>query len=267
VSCTLINERGPLGGDRGTLTYLIEGHETEQGALTELLATAPTLYNYLQRDTAACRVEWHAIGTGGDVQVFLGYAEYRRKARKETGDTTTQFEVGGATEHITQSISTISKTPVSGTAPDHKGAIGVDEKGNIAGVDIVAPQLRFSKTYYIAAAAVTDAYIRTLAGLAAHVNDATFMGFAAGEVLFIGARGSQRGEEDWEITFDFAASPNKTNISIGGVITVPAKKGWEYLWVQYETIEDPTAKKLTRRPIAAYVEKVYDTGDFGALVP
>lgn len=32
--------------------------------------------------------------------------------------------------------------------------------------------------------------------------------FAAGEVLFLGASGSKRGEEEWEITYRFAASPN-----------------------------------------------------------
>ena len=33
------------------------------------------------------------------------------------------------------------------------------------------------------------------------------VGLAAGECLFLGASGSKRGEDDWEIAFRFAASP------------------------------------------------------------
>ena len=48
-------------------------------------------------------------------------------------------------------------------------------------------------------------------------------------------------------------------------ITVSAKKGWEYLWVKYSETEDTAAKSLVQRPVAAYVEKVYEQADFGGL--
>jgi hypothetical protein len=60
----------------------------------------------------------------------------------------------------------------------------------------------------------------------------------------------------------FAASPNLSSIPVGS-ITVTAKKGWEYLWVQYETGVDEDA--LIKRPAYAYVEQVYRTGDFSTL--
>ena len=44
-----------------------------------------------------------------------------------------------------------------------------------------------------------------------------------------------------------------------------SKKGWEYLWVRYADEEDAAAKMLVKRPIAAYVEKVYEEGDFSQL--
>jgi len=80
----------------------------------------------------------------------------------------------------------------------------------------------------------------------------------------LGASGSKRGDADWEITFRFAASPNRTNFQVGP-ITVAAKKGWEYLWVRYADAEDATVKVLVKRPVAAYVEKVYPDGSFAAL--
>jgi len=96
------------------------------------------------------------------------------------------------------------------------------------------------------------------------VNNAPFKGCAAGECLFLGASGSKRGDGDWEIGFKFAASPNKTNLTVGD-ITVPAKKGWEYLWVRYEDKEDANAKILVKRPLSAHVEKVYHDGDLSQL--
>ena len=60
------------------------------------------------------------------------------------------------------------------------------------------------------------------------------------------------------------ASPNRTNIVIGE-ITVASKKGWEYLWVRYADAEDAAAKAIVKVPVAAYVEKVYEEGDFAAL--
>ena len=43
------------------------------------------------------------------------------------------------------------------------------------------------------------------------------------------------------------------------------KKGWEYLWVRYEDEEDTDANALVKRPVAAYIEKVYRDGNFSAL--
>ena len=159
-----------------------------------------------------------------------------------------------------------------GPAPDFKGAIGVTTDG-VEGVDITVPVFSFAVTRYMAPASVTTAYVGNLYQLTGKVNSGNFtvtldngvtLSFNAGECLFLGASGSKRGDEDWEITFRFAGSPNKTNLTIGD-ITVPAKAGWEYLWVRYSDQEDGDAKALVKRPIAAYVEKVYDAGNLSLL--
>ena len=41
------------------------------------------------------------------------------------------------------------------------------------------------------------------------------------------------------------------------------KKGWEYLWVRYADAEDQNV--LVKKPIAVYVERVYEEGDFSLL--
>lgn len=81
---------------------------------------------------------------------------------------------------------------------------------------------------------------------------------------------TKRSSETWEINALFSASENETNIVIGSganQITVAAKKGWEYLWVPYDGEVDATATppRLTKRPVAAYVEQVYRTAVFPDL--
>ena len=126
------------------------------------------------------------------------------------------------------------------------------------------PVYNFSETHTIDDADVTPAYKATLFALTGRVNSAAFKGFAAGEVLFGGAAGTKRGEDDWEIAFRFAANPNRTGITIGDIAGIN-KWGWEYLWVRYADEVDAGAKMLIKKPVGAYVEKVYDEGDFSGL--
>jgi hypothetical protein len=84
------------------------------------------------------------------------------------------------------------------------------------GFDIIVPTCNFSETHYIAVASVTKAYKATLVSLTGKVNNAKFRGFAAGEVLFLGASGSQRGD-DWEITFKFSANSNVKGLKVAQV--------------------------------------------------
>ncbi|KAA0215760.1 MAG: hypothetical protein DYG94_06340 [Leptolyngbya sp. PLA3] len=114
---------------------------------------------------------------------------------------------------------------------------------------------------------MTSGYKATLFGLTGKVNSNSWKGFNAGEVLFLGASGSRRGtsaDADWEITFRFAASANALGISVGPISGI-SKKGWEYLWVRYADAEDAGSNAIVKRPVAAYVERVYDEGNFSAL--
>jgi len=194
---------------------------------------------------------------------WIGRATYGDLEKRETGDEVFSFDTGGGTVHITQSLSTTSYAPVGATAPDFKGAIGVTDDG-VEGVDIVVPKYAWTEKVKLQATAITAQYRTTLLSLTGRVNDATFKGFAEGEVLFLGASGSQTSHSDWDITFSFEAAPNAANLTVGD-ITAITKYGWQYLWVRHSQQSDTTAKRLTRRPIAAYVETVYNTGNFALL--
>lgn len=192
---------------------------------------------------------------------------------------TRSFDTGGATQHITQAIQS-DEWPDgeqrfwtgSPAAPNMRGAIGVDGD-SVQGVDIVVPQLTWTETYEVPNLYVSTAYIKKVSSLTGTVNNAAFRGFAAGEVLFTGASGSQqwdadKGDGPWSLSFKFVAAanqgPGKTfpAVTIGGIEGI-AKDGHDYLWVRYEdAVEGAT---LLKKPKFVYVDKVYRREDFSQL--
>lgn len=240
------------------LKYIVFGTSSDLTAKAELADEAPETYDGLERQSIQIEPLANDIWDG---TVRYGSAE---STPPQTGESSFSFDTGGGTQHITHSRSTVGIFAPSGvTAPNFQGAIGVTDNG-VDGVDITVPVYHFSETHFIAASAVTAGYKAALFALTGKVNNAGFKGLASGECLFLGASGSKRGDEDWEIGFRFAGSPNVTGLAVGPITGI-AKKGWEYLWVRYADIEDTNAKALVKRPIAAYVEQVYDYGNFGAL--
>lgn len=188
------------------------------------------------------------------------------------------FDTSGGTQHITQcqaigagsSLDFEKRYP--NTATNMSGAIGVDGD-TVNGVDIIVPALSWTETYDVPHHYVTSAYIKGVASLTGTVNDADFRTFAAGEVLFAGASGSQewdaqKGDGPWQLSFKFIASPNAGSgqtipaITIGSISGIE-KKGHEYLWVRYEPKVDSSA--LLQSPKAVYVNKVYREANFAGL--
>jgi hypothetical protein len=189
------------------------------------------------------------------------------------------FDTGGATQHITQAIGSDdfpdgeqrfhSGAPA---APNMQGAIGVDGD-SVQGVDIVVPQLTWTETYDVPAQYVSTDYVKTTSRMTGTVNDDEFRGFAAGEVLFLGASGSQQWDEEkgdgpWSLSYKFVAHPNygagKTlpALTIGNIEDIE-KDGHDYLWVRYE--DAVSGSTLLKRPKFVYVNKVYRRADFKDL--
>lgn len=234
--------------------YVVQGTEDDATVRALVEGTIPAIYLGLVFQS------YHIQHQGGGVWEVS--VRYGKTEPKDTGESSFSFDTGGGTQHITQSLQTIgSYAPPGKNAPSFQGAIGVTTD-SVEGTDVTVPVYSFTETHYISGALVTPAYKAALFFLTGKVNGATFKGFAAGEVLFLGASGSQRGADDWEITYRFAASPNVTGLAVGPITGI-GKKGWEYLWVRYADAEDQHV--LVKRPIAAYVEQVYELGDFSAL--
>ena len=234
------------------LIYIVDGTENDTEVHAIVQATIPAMFRGLVFQSYTISHK----GSG------LWEVSVRYGTVKKTGESSFSFDTGGGTAHITQSLRTVRWYAAPGrVAPNFGGAIGVNNE-SVEGTDITIPVYNFKETHYIPVSLVTPAYKATLFYLTGKVNAGPFKGFAPGEVLFLGASGSQRGQEDWEITFSFAASPNVSGLTIGNITGI-SKLGWEYLWVRYEDAVD--ARVLVKQPAAVYIEQVYPYGDFSGL--
>jgi hypothetical protein len=174
------------------------------------------------------------------------------------------FDTAGGTKHVTQSVYNryaISST-VAGNfgAPDVKRAVGVSKDG-VAGVDIASGDLKWSVR--VKGVRVTSAYIDTLVNATGKINRFTWYGREQEELLFLGASGSHRAGEGWEVTYNFHQSKNRTNVKVSNDLTVPVVRGHDYLWVTYK--DSVVSDFKVQVPKDVYCEQVYETADFDDL--
>lgn len=165
----------------------------------------------------------------------------------QTSSFAVSFDFSTVQQKILLPVNPILVYDESGAVEDHGvELIGDDGKGAAEGVEIPEPSLAISHTYYLPPETVTNAYIAALNGLVGRVNNATFKGFAAGTLLSTGVSGARRSViDDWELQFKFQARENKVNLVIGG-ITIPLKKGWDFVWPRVGVKLDATVKGLKR---------------------
>jgi len=270
----MFDSRKTTEGEGGSAErkYIIRGTDSETSALAALLAEAPSTSGGWIR--LGRTVE--PIGDPVESESWYGFVKYGspsiNSATRTVGESVYSFDVSTVNETIYSSLETVSSYPITipVSVPNFKNGINVSGDGaelEINGVDILTSVFSFSETHYIAFADVDEAYKLLLSGLAGKINDAAFRGFVAKEVLFTGANGTVRGDDaDYEITFNFSVKRSITGLKIGDLTGI-AIDGWDYLWIRSKNKEETVdgKKYLLRVPQFAYVEKVYDLGDFDDL--
>ena len=260
-----------LSASQAQRLYLItaDAGEDEIAARTQLQADAPASVNgFEDRVTEVEEFE-------GRTDAWLGTVTWtpRGVSLPSAGGDVLTFQVGGGSYRITHSLSTISQNPATGfgasDVPDFKGAIGVDEEGGVRGVQLPPPTpFQFSIAKELATDDVNEAYLDTLSDLVWTTNQATFESHAAERCLFVGASGQKRGNGLWTVTYNYGLGRHETSLTPQGFSTGFDKKAWQHLWVHYRTAESTTNPKLLlKRPVAAYVEKVFDVADWSSMFP
>lgn len=184
--------------------------------------------------------------------------------KRNTGEWTFNFDTSGATVKVKVAREHIASYDESGvlggaSANMHRGAIGVKPDGDVEGVDIVIPALKLNVQYKNPRGVVTIAYAKTLARATGCANSAPFLDFAPGELLFVGAQGSDGTETDAEVTYMFVASENTDSLSMGDVANI-VKYGHHYAWAEFKdaVVGGQAAVQVKR----VHVERVYNFINF-----
>lgn len=242
-----------------TLRYTLFGEPSDTAARSLVEATVPSTYIGLNFNGYTIT----PLGNGiWDVSVTYGLLA-------PDNYTVWDFDSSGNTTHITQSLQTVARYPVA-TAPNFQGAIGVSSDG-IEGVDIVTPKFDFGAKRSLPSSSMTQTYMDYLIEYTGTVNNATWtitpfggnsIVFAAGEVLYLGASVNTKTATQVEVSLKFSAIRNQTGLSVGSITGI-SKGGWQHLWVRY--VDDENASSLIKRPVAAYVERVYRSTTFTNL--
>jgi len=249
-----------------------ESGDTETTARNVVKSTAPASVDGIPLDD----VDMDELGPGqGGGLIWLATVSYRLgNGAQATSESGFEFDTTGGQEKLFQSLATQGSYAASSTPTDYKGAIGVTED-RVEGVSIHVPKFAFTVTRNIPSANMTESYIGDLFRMTGKTNDAQWsvttddgitITLSGGEALFLGATGSYRaGKADWRVRFAFAGSPNRLNFAIDPITGID-KLGWEYLWLRYRDEKDAVSGRLAKRPVEAYVEKVYETGDFTTIL-
>lgn len=230
----------------------IEGVTDKDTAVAYAIASTPslvsTIYGILYRDDI--RVDRVAYNQW-TVEVPYG------SRKNETGEWTWDFDTTGGTVHITQAKEELRRYPTA-TAPDQLGSIAVDGD-EVKGTEIIIPAMKINVQFKHPLGVVTLAKAKFLSDMTGKTNSDTFLTFAPGEVLFLGARGSDGSAAEATISYQFAMAANVTGLTIGDIAGV-AKRAWEVAWIRYEdTITSADSKdRATRTPQFVYVDRVYD---------
>lgn len=240
--------------------YRVCGTDNELTVRTLVDAASPAVYFGLLKE----EINVDEVANG----VWDADVSYGTIGRKEEGSVDWSFEIGTQNVKITQALEHIaSYAPPAKIAPDHKGAIGVRRDGTGItrdGTEIEVPTFTWEETHRVLPSAITEDYIETLEELVATTNDSDFRIWGASEILLMGVTGGKRAEKTVDLTFRFGVSRTKKQYKIGD-IDIDEKKGWHYLWVEYEPVEDPNSKDLTTKAKAVHVERVYEEGDWSKL--
>lgn len=244
------------------INYIVFDATDEDKALKAVLSYAP-------KEMSGAELSKIEINERLEETTFSVIATYdsnqSQQSTKEEDDeeSTLSFSCGGGSAHMTVAYSQqciLDGGINPGLAIGWNGKTKSDEM-EIAGVDVPAPEFRETYTKRMNVSKLTTAYRKKVGNLVGKVNNSSFKGWQAGEVMFTNISFSANDKSNKVIvTFEFAIRPNEKTTLWGH--DVP-KKGYDYLWtIPCEKVENgiPVVK-----PRAIFKAQVVQYADFSVL--
>jgi hypothetical protein len=243
---------------------------------------------FLLNSTKDCPlVDWHYAGlfrskisvkNSGDINTLtfkasVTWDRYTPDINNDPNNPTNEFLSGSISrETVNQKISFQRQGIFT-----YNGGPKVDtEDPEVQGVDVSVPSLSFSIQGNYANGTFTIAFMQAVFSFVGKPNSKPWRGFSAGEVMLIGVDGDDSDTQYDSLTFNFEARPTERNITIPTIvdddeetITIPEKRGYDYLWVRTIPREVTIAGQEVLVEVAqcAYVDQIYEYVDLNALLP
>lgn len=217
---------------RGTLPAAVGGDffdfisSTAIATIKQTYPTYSTPQGTLFWNSIQIHENWYAQSY--DISVTYGPHDHQSGAYQVSVDQT------GGTVHVTAGTRIAGYGPIA-NAVNNGGLIGV-EGDDVKGVDIPVEQTKINVMFRHPGGVLNRTYIRNIGKLVGFPNSGAFLGYEAGEVVYIGGVLTET-ETEASASYSFAVSYNRTNFSVGG-INILSKKGWDVISPIYEDNED-----------------------------
>lgn len=241
-----------------TLHCWLSGIHDDAQARAYVSAGTPVMFDGYYRQN----IDLVPKGNGlWDVEVPYGAVDSDSAA----GSVSFTFDTTGGSAHITQAKQHVASHVLNGNPPNHNGAINVTDSGP-EGTDITVSQFSWVENWTLPIVYASFAVAMLNKAVTGKINSNAFRGFPAGQVKFDGAviSASSQDPEQATGTYKFTQSDDSYDAMPAFKAGI-TKKGWEYIWAEFEKEEDEGAKRIIQPPVAAHVERVYDAADFSIL--
>lgn len=212
---------------------------------------AQIVSNYPQYSTPMGMLYWNSIQLhenfyAQSYDVSVTYSP----ANKQNG--TYQIQVDQAVGNVRVTAGT--RIAGYGPAANEVDNGGVFYNGTeVTGTDVPVAEDRITIMFRHPQSYLNGPYIRAIGKLRGYPNSDTFLGYAAGEVRYMGGNFTQTDAEA-TASYAFAISPNATNLSVAG-ITIASKSGFDVISPTYESEDEanPGGKTHSLRKVS-YIE-------------
>jgi hypothetical protein len=239
-----------------TIPYVADGEDDESTVMGLALSQLPLQESSSFGQLYRTNVEVSRVGHNlFDVEAIYS------KQKNEVGSWRLTFDSTGGTR--TQNFS-ITTTRFPNTLPDRGGVIGYDsDTKEIKGIEVVEPSCKINVHFKFADGQFNQAFINAVSRHVGKKNSRRFLGWRAGEVLFLGPAGSEGSDVETEVNFQLAISENLTNQTIAGIAGI-SKEGWDV--IEPECTTQIVAGVVIKKPVGFYVHQVYRAVDLASIL-
>lgn len=149
--------------------------------------------------------------------------------------------------------------------PTYNGLIGV-KTDDVEGIDLPFADTKLTVRFTHPGGWITENYARSLEAIRNHVNNAPFMGRAAGSVRLsdwsLSYRSSPSSNES-SASYEFLVSANLTNHSVGEINGIN-KDGHDVMWIRWQ--ENVQANKSAPIPDHVNIVRVFQRSNLAAVL-